>query len=220
MHNVTFDFSDFHRHGTAFYDFLLLRKQIFVDQLGWDVPHNGVVEMDQYDTPEAHYSVVIHKGRVVGGARAMSTTAVWGPHSYMLRDAHLGKLDHIPPEILPNDIATPEVWECTRLVISDALETQRDRATCLRLIVDGLVGRARDNGAREMICLSSLALMRALRQTGYDVSRYGPTYRNGEDGRVYAALRMPAEFAHTGRTPATKVAHLATKALPLLQGAA
>jgi acyl homoserine lactone synthase len=155
--------------------------------------------MDQYDTPVAHYSLVIDEaGAVVGGARTMATTALWGPHSYMLRDAHLGKLKYIPPEILPHDIATPEVWECTRLVISDALTTQERRATCLRLIVDGLVGRARDHGATEMICLSSLALMRALRQIGYDVSRAGPTYRNDEDGRVYAALRMPAKFARCG----------------------
>lgn len=200
MHNVTFDFSDLHRHGSAFYDFLKLRKQIFVDALGWDVPHDAQVEMDQYDTPVAHYSVVLDEnGAVVGGARTMATTALWGPHSYMLRDAHLGKLKYIPPEILPHDIATPEVWECTRLVISDALTTQDRRATCLRLIVDGLVGRARAHGAREMICLSSLALMRALRQLGYDVSRAGPTYRNAEDGRVYAALRMPAAFARAAQ---------------------
>ncbi|WP_415183262.1 acyl-homoserine-lactone synthase [Phaeovulum sp.] len=220
MHNITFDFSDLHLHGAAFYDFLALRKQIFVDQLGWDVPHNGTVEMDQYDTPVAHYSVVIHNGRVVGGARAMPTTALWGPHSYMLRDAHLGKLDHIPPEILPRDIATPEVWECTRLVISDSLKAQKTRATCLRLIVDGLVTRARGNGAREMICLSSLALMRALRQTGYDVHRYGPTYRNDEDGRIYAALRMPAELADPAAVAARRMGIQSVANLPLLQGAA
>ena len=82
MHNITFDFSDLHRHGSAFYDFLKLRKKVFVDQLGWDVPHDAQVEMDQYDTPVAHYSLVIDEdGEVVGGARAMATTAMWGAHS-------------------------------------------------------------------------------------------------------------------------------------------
>ena len=202
MHNITFDFSDLHRHGSAFYDFLKLRKKVFVDQLGWDVPHDAQVEMDQYDTPVAHYSLVVDEdGEVVGGARAMATTAMWGVHSYMLRDAHLGKLKYIPPEILPHDIATPDVWECTRLVIADKLTTHEARAACLRMIVDGLVERARAQGATEMICLSSIALMRALRQIGYDVTRAGPTYRNDEDGRVYAALRMPAEFAHRETMP-------------------
>lgn len=195
MHNITFNFSDFHRHGTAFYEFLALRKKVFVDELGWDIPHDGQVEMDQYDTPQAHYSVVIDQGRVVGGARAMSTTSAWGPHTYMLRDAFQGKLPHIPPEIMPEDIANPRVWECTRLVIDDSLRSQAARARCLSLIVDGLVDVATAQGADRLICLSSLALMRALRQLGYEVTRIGETYRNDEDGRRYAALSMPATYS-------------------------
>ncbi|SIO03728.1 acyl homoserine lactone synthase [Rhodovulum sp. ES.010] len=195
MQTLTFTFSDLHQHGTAFYDFLALRKRVFVDQLGWDVPHDGTVEMDQYDTPQAHYSVVIREGRMVGGARCMPTTSTWGPHTYMLRDAYQGKLPHIPPRIMPEDIASPGVWECTRLVIDDSLETAADRAGCLRLIVDGLVGIARSRGATQMICLSSLALMRGLRQIGYDVRQMGESYRNEEDGRRYAVLGMPARYA-------------------------
>lgn len=195
MQNATFSISSLHNHGTAFYEFLALRKRVFVDQLGWDVPHDGDVEMDQYDTPQAHYSVVLQNGRVVGGARAMPTTSTWGPHTYMLRDAFQGKLPHIPPHIMPEDIASPGVWECTRLVIDEDLRTQAERARCLRLIVNGLVGIARSRGATQMICLSSLALMRALRQIGYDVRQLGESYRNAEDGRRYAVLGMPATYA-------------------------
>ncbi len=195
MQNISFDFSDFHRYGPAFYEFLALRKKVFVDQMKWDVPHDDHVEMDQYDTPQARYSLVMDNGRVIGGARAMPTTARWGSHTYMLRDAVVGKLAHIPPQIMRAEIATPEVWECTRLVVDDAVRTQAERARCLALIVDGLVDTARRQGAAEMICLSSMALMRALRQLGYDVRRIGEPYRNGEDGRVYAALGMPAEFS-------------------------
>lgn len=195
MENIHFDFSDFHRYGSAFYEFLALRKQVFVDQLGWDIPHNDTVEMDQYDTPLAQYSLVLRHGHVVGGARAMATTATWGGHTYMLRDAHSGKLPHIPPRVMSVEIASPQVWECTRLVVSNALTTAAERAECLTLIVDGLVEITRQRGGAELICLSSLALMRALRQIGYQVTRIGETYRNGEDGRQYAVLHMPAEFA-------------------------
>jgi acyl homoserine lactone synthase len=195
MDNIRFDFSDLHLHGRAFYEFLRLRKQVFVDELGWDVPHNAQVEMDQYDTPMAQYSLVLKDGEVVGGARAMATTVAWGEHTYMLRDAYSGKLRHIPGHIMTLDIASPHIWECTRLVISDRLQTQAERAECLRLIVDGLVETARAQGAVEMICLSSMLLMRALRQLGYGVEKAGPTYVNGEDGRVYGVLRMPAAFS-------------------------
>lgn len=195
MNNISFDFSDFHRHGSAFYDFLALRKQVFVDQLGWDIPHNAQVEMDQYDTPLAQYSLAMMHGKVVGGARAMATTATWGAHTYMLRDAYSGKLPHIPPQVMAVEIASPQVWECTRLVISDALTTGHERSTCLALIVDGLVDITRAQGGRELICLSSLALMRALRQLGYGVTRLGESYRNAEDGRQYAVLHMPADYS-------------------------
>ena len=195
MDSITFDFSDFHQHGSAFYEFLMLRKQIFVDQLGWSIPHNDRVEMDQYDTPLAQYSLVRKDGVVVGGARAMATTAEWGGHTYMLRDAYSGKLPHIPPHVMSVEITSPLVWECTRLVISDQLTTATERAECLSMIVDGLVTMARDQGASELICLSSLMLMRALRQLGYEATQMGETYRNSDDGRLYAVLRMPASYS-------------------------
>ena len=199
MENIRFDFSNFHRHGTAFYDFLALRKQVFVDDLGWDIPHDENVEMDQYDTPVAQYSLVLKDGKVVGGARGMPTTACWGSHTYMLRDAYSGKLPHIPPHVMSVEIASPTVWECTRLVIADSLTTQAERSECLTLIVDGLVEITRKRGGSELICLSSMALMRALRQLGYEVTKLGDTYRNGEDGRLYGVLRMPAEFSRARR---------------------
>lgn len=64
--------------------------------------------MDQYDNPTAHYSLVIDKGRVVGGARAMPTTAIRGDHTYMLRDAAAGKLPGIPRQLVASAVVTTE----------------------------------------------------------------------------------------------------------------
>ena len=199
MENIRFDLSDFHRHGSAFYEFLALRKKIFVDELKWDVPHNDTVEMDQYDTPLANYSLVLRDGAVIGGARTMATTAIWGQHTYMLRDAHSGKLPHIPRHVMSVDIASPKVWECTRLVISSDITGQAERADCLRLIIDGLVELARAAGAEELISLSPMHLMRLMRGLGYDVQRLGEAYRNGEDDRLYGVLRMPTEYSTVRR---------------------
>lgn len=192
MENITFNLSDLHRHGTAFYDYLKLRKQFFVDTLGWDIPHNDLVEMDQYDNPLAHYSLVLRDGIVIGGARAMPTTSHWGEHTYLLRDAVAGKLPNIPQEILGREIDTPAVWECTRLVISEDLTTSEDKARCLSLIVDGLAETARQHGASELLSLTRASLMRALRQLGWQCDRIGAAYRSPDDGRRYAVLSMPA----------------------------
>jgi N-acyl-L-homoserine lactone synthetase len=199
MENIRFDFSDFHRHGRAFYEFLALRKKVFVDQLKWDVPHNDAVEMDQYDTPVAHYSLVVRNGVVIGGARTMATSSIWGEHTYMLRDAWSGKLPHIPRSVMSVEIASPEVWECTRLVISDEITSQADRSECLTLICDGLVEMARAKGGKTMISLSPLPFMRAMRQLGYEVSLLGEAYRSGEDGRQYGVMKMPTEYSTARR---------------------
>lgn len=197
MLNITFDLQELHRHGTAFYDYLRLRKHFFVDTLGWDIPHNDSVEMDQYDNPLAHYSLVMRDGMVIGGARAMPTTSSWGQYTYMLRDAVAGKLIDIPAQVLSEEIHTPRVWECTRLVMSDTVNNHADRAQCLSLIVEGLAKVARHHGASELMSLSPLSLMRALRQLGWQADRIGEPYDNPGDGRRYAVLTMPAEKMQT-----------------------
>ncbi|MGV6811674.1 MAG: acyl-homoserine-lactone synthase [Brevirhabdus sp.] len=193
MDNITFDFSDFHEYGPAFYDYLRLRKHFFVDTLGWDIPHDDNVEMDQYDSPLARYSVAISQGRVIGGARCMPTCAAWGAHTYMLRDAAAGQLPDIPAKALPFDIATPDVWECTRLVMSDQVRTRAGRAACLSLIVDGLARTARRAGASTLMSLSPVGLLRALRQLGYPAIRVGEPYLNEGDGRRYVVMQMPTQ---------------------------
>lgn len=192
MYNVTFDFSDLHRHGRAFYDFLALRKSFFVDELGWDIPHDDHVEMDQYDTPLARYSVVMRDGVVIGGARTMSTTAKWGKCGYMLGDAVAGHLPGIPRDILHEAPCSARIWECTRLVMSHEVRNKHDRARCLELIVDGLAQAAQTGGADRLISLSPLTLERALRQLGWDTTRIGEPYLNSGDGRRYAVLSMSA----------------------------
>ncbi len=193
MENITFNLAQMHIHGSAFFDFLALRKRFFVDTLGWDIPHDDDVEMDQYDNPRAWYSLVLKDGEVVGGARAMATTTKWGSHSYMLRDALRGKLIDIPPSVMQADVCTPDVWECTRLVMSDDVNTHAARSTCLSLIVQGLIDVAADEGANRLMSLSPLALMRALRQLGFGAERIGDPYLNEGDGRRYAVLAMPVE---------------------------
>ncbi|PHQ97529.1 MAG: autoinducer synthase [Marinosulfonomonas sp.] len=193
MENITFDLSQLHLHGTAFFDYLALRKRFFVDALGWDIPHDENVEMDQYDNPLAHYSLVLRNGQIVGGARAMPTTSSWGEYTYMLRDAVAGKLVDIPDRVLDAEIESPKVWECTRLVISDDVCGHVDRSQCLSLIVDGLSSVAAERGGSELMSLSPVTLMRALRQLGYSASRIGEPYSNPGDGRKYAVLSMPTK---------------------------
>ena len=192
MENISFNFAQLHQHGTAFYEFLALRKRFFVDQLGWDIPHDDSVEMDQYDNPNAHYSLVLRDGKVIGGMRAMATTAQWGSHTYMLRDAVAGKLIGIPEDIIKAAKVTPNLWEATRVVISDEVTTQVERSECLGLVLDGVVDQATEHGATEIMALCPPVFARTLRQLGYEVDLIGDPYVNCHDNRRYVAMSMPA----------------------------
>lgn len=205
MKNVTFDLSNVHLHGSSFYDYLALRKQVFVDELHWKIPHNADVEMDQYDNPMARYSLILDDdGRVIAGARGMSTTARWGDHTYMLKDAMTGKLGTIPDNLLDDLVESSKVWECTRLVMAPEVDTMRARLQCLDLIVEGLIDMAAAEGAERMMSLSNLWVLRALKRLGYGAEFLGQPYENGDDGHKYAVIGIPARHKQVS----SKVLHL------------
>lgn len=197
----TFDLSDMHLYGPAFYEFLELRKRFFVDTLAWDIPHNDHVEMDQYDNPTASYSVVTLDGHVVGGARIMRFSDKWGPHGCMLQDAVDGRIEGIPSDLLPRSHGFSNTSECTRLVLSDKITSPEDRKTCLALVVEGLVELARTHGSTDLVTLTVPGFQRSLRGLGYAVEQVGEKYRNMHDGRHYAILKMPAVHAGAGSIP-------------------
>lgn len=195
INGITFDLSDMHLYGSAFYDFLGLRKRFFVDTLAWDIPHNNDVEMDQYDNPTAAYSVAIMDGRLVGGARVMRFSDKWGSNGCMLQDAIDGRIDGIPANILPKSHGFGRASECTRLVLSDQLTSPHERQECLALIVEGLVDRAIRQKSDELVTLTVPGFRRSLRKLGYDARQIGERYQNKHDGRSYAILAMPAVHA-------------------------
>ena len=190
MEKITFNLTELHKYGTAFFEFLALRKQFFVDQLGWDIPHDDDVEMDQYDNPKAYYSLVLEDGKVIGGGRAMATTAQWGSHTYMLRDAVEGKIIGIPDTIVNKVEVDANVWECTRVVVSSEIKDPAKSAECLAMIVEGLAEQAMQQNATELMALSRPSLVRALRKIGYAPRLIGDSYVNGDDGRRYVAMSM------------------------------
>lgn len=197
MQNICFNIATMHQHGNAFYEFLKLRKRLFVDSLGWDIPHDHVVEMDQYDNPSAYYSLVLSGGQVIGGARTMPVDASWGANSSMLKDAMAGRIDGIPSDLIKGHLDTPSCWECTRLVIAESVRSAEDRTRCLSLIVDGLNKIAVDHGATTLISLSPGPLLRSLRRLGHDVVQIGSNYRCASDGRMYTILSMPTQDARS-----------------------
>ncbi|MGE4611176.1 MAG: acyl-homoserine-lactone synthase [Paracoccaceae bacterium] len=107
-------------------NFLLLRKEVFVDKMDWRLFHAESMEFEQYDTLTSVY-ILAHEGvSVIGGARLVRTdqSQSFGKvvYSYMIRDAYLENLPGLPSEICAEEPPVdPNVWELTRFTSMDNL---------------------------------------------------------------------------------------------------
>lgn len=188
-----FRYPELGEHGASFGQYLELRKQVLVDELGWQIVNDGQFELDQYDNLFAVYSIVSHRGRVVAGARALPCNASFYGWSYMLRDAHLGHIGEIPNDLLSDYPTDATTLECTRLVSSlSDLESEAQKIA-IKLVVHGLCVVGEKIGAGRLISLSPVVFGRRLRTLGYDAKPLGKPYRGVEDGRGYRAFEMPCD---------------------------
>ncbi|WP_372574751.1 acyl-homoserine-lactone synthase [Ruegeria jejuensis] len=140
-----------------------LRKQVFIDKMGWELFEAIGYEMDEYDCHAAIYAIAVDTvtGVVLGGARLIRTTReeysssiCVEPNSYMIRDAYLQRIEGIPANLcfsLPP--VDPAVWELTRFV---SVGNMRVGPLILTAVNDHLASI----GARECLFLGPPTFMR------------------------------------------------------------
>lgn len=196
------DWSTMHTYGDLWYRHLNLRKKVFIDGLGWDVPHSSRAEWDQYDTDFTTYFVVTDNSECVASARVMPTDC---PLSYMILDAQEGKLAGIPPNIISKAPRSREVWEATRFAISPGAD---DPGELQKTLVTAMIAWADSNHIRQLIALMPLAVYRGFR--GYAVIETEPAVVI--DGRKSAVgwLDVRRSIAHCPRRPFLKKTPSAT----------
>ncbi|MEO3415910.1 acyl-homoserine-lactone synthase [Roseovarius sp. CAU 1744] len=175
-------------------EFHRLRKRVFVEDMGWQVPFDEDLEIEQYDCAETVY-LIAHDtkfGGVLGGARLLKTTHVSADEttSYMIRDAYFGRLPGIPATICRE---TPplddDVWELTRIISFG----QTNLGPKILQAANDFLAR---EGARTCLFLGSPAFMRMARSMGFQARALGPIHSN-EDGR-YLAFSCDVFKPHPG----------------------
>lgn len=166
-------------------DFLALRKQIFVEKLGWTIDTFRDLEFDQYDTFLSKYVVATESGEVVGGARLLrtdsSTPSSFGskPYTYMVKDAHDGVLEGLPESLCYSaPPVSSSVWEITRLC---SISNQTAPTT----IMNECIAFLRSEGANEAIFICTPVGVRYARSRGRVVNEIGPVHSN-DDGEFQA----------------------------------
>jgi acyl homoserine lactone synthase len=152
------------------------RHQVFVEQLGWDLPCVGDFERDQYDRPDTIYVVARDEaGAICGCARLLPTI-----RPYLLQEVF--------PFLLATDMEAPEapdVWELSRFAANPGTLGDESPTWAVRPMLASVVECAAKLGARQLIGVTFLSMERLFRRIGVHAHRAGPAQRI--DGRMVVA---------------------------------
>jgi acyl homoserine lactone synthase len=153
------------------------RRQVFVEQLGWDLPSaDSRFERDQFDREDTIYIVARDEsGAICGCARLLPTT-----HPYLLQEVF--------PFLLATDILAPEspdVWELSRFAVNPSLRGEESASWAVRPMLASVVECAAKLGTKQLIGVTFLSMERLFRRIGIHAHRAGPAQRI--DGRMVVA---------------------------------
>ena len=174
MQTTTLSFANLHNHGELFANLFRARRQSFIVQNNWDLPEALGMEYDQYDTPASRW-VAVHDefGQVLAGIRLTPTTARCGIYSYMIRDAQLGLLDSIPPDLLYDTApVAPNIWESSRVFVAHSTP-QKIRRRVHAFLITEMMKSARELGAVRVLGLIPANWPRWAPRCGLDAEAAG-----------------------------------------------
>lgn len=185
--------STIHHFGSLWFEHLEVRKRLFIDVHGWNVPHNDRAEWDQYDTAATAYIITHRSGRVLASSRLLRCDHDSGGWSYMIRDAAKGRLQGIPANLIQAPPTSSDTWEATRFAADPVLPADL-RNAALSENARQLIRYAEQQGASSILALMPPAFVRWLRQAGLETKRAGPIVQTGDGQRacVIASSLQPA----------------------------
>lgn len=152
------------------------RREIFINQLGWELNTIDGMELDEFDGPDAVYVCSQDEERNVNGvARLLPTT---GPYL----------MEKVFPQLwagntLPCD---QQIWELSRFAMvnpvkSATVSLHQASAISASKLLRQVIQAAKSNGADSLITVSPVSMERLLRVNGFRVKRAGlPLLRQGE----------------------------------------
>lgn len=142
------------------------RKQLFVDELGWDLRHENGIERDEFDTPNAVYCSLFLGPDIIGCWRAIPAS-----------QEYLGR-KHFPQlATLRAYPAHPDFWEMSRLGAVD----HGNRPLAIRYLYALIFYFARGRGAAAVGGVVTPAHNRYVAMLGVRTRSYGQPMIVGAD---------------------------------------
>ena len=145
------------------------RKQVFIDKLQWDLPAlDGRFELDQFDTPDARYLILLDPDdlRHRASARLLPTTA---PH--LLGDIY----SHLCADGAPSGEG---VWEISRFCL-DPAQTPAECRDARNQLVTALADYALHHGIGEYVGVAEAGWYHTISKFGWTCRTLGPVHRDG-----------------------------------------
>lgn len=161
------------------------RRQVFIEQLGWELQTVDGMELDEFDGPDAIY-VCAHdeRGQVSGVARLLPTTVPY-------------LLEKVFPSLwgsgqLPRD---PRIWELSRFAAAtqdhSGGPTHQASAQHASELLRNVLHTCRSLGAQTLVSVTPVGMERLLRVNGFRAMRAGtPSLCQGAS---IVALQIPCD---------------------------
>lgn len=160
----------------------LYRYQVFVEQMGWELPCAAGCEQDEFDVAGAtHVVAFATDGRIVGYGRLLPTT-----QRYLL-ETHFSALIHgAPPP------CTAAVWELSRFTSSDPQGSSAQEVQVGKLVLLAAMRFVATRGGESLVCCTTVAIERLSNRWGVPMGRLGPPQRMGDFLLVAGQIQIDA----------------------------
>lgn len=148
------------------------RKQVFVDQAGWNVPVIGDMEIDSYDRDDTTYLIAKAApdgAQVLASARLLATTT---PH---LMSDLFADICRVPAP------RGPATWEVSRFCVNSRLQSRHMRLGLLWETVCAVMETALLFGIEQITYVANSALLPLTMDCGWKAQALGPTVPDGSD---------------------------------------
>ncbi len=159
------------------------RKQVFIDQLQWDLPAlDGRFEIDHFDTPDARYLILLDPEdlRHRASARLLPTTA---PH--LLGDVYPQLCADGPP-------VGDGICEISRFCL-DPAQTPAECRDARNQLVTALADYALQHGIGEYVGVAEAGWYHTISKFGWRCRTLGPVQRDGKSRILALSIAIDAD---------------------------
>jgi N-acyl-L-homoserine lactone synthetase len=145
------------------------RYAVFVQRLGWELPAQNGLEIDQFDRPDTlHVIAQTANGDICGCARLLPTS-----RPYLLSEVFPQLMNGLP---LPD---SDEIWELSRFSATDLTGTVASQSWLCRDVMTAAIACAYEGGAKRLVAVTSKGIERILTRLGLNWHPVGPAVNVG-----------------------------------------